>query len=178
MRNIRNEGFMLIETLIVSVFVGVTLIIMFVQLQNIVSSYKRSFSYNTTKALYNTEEYREFLLSKDINGFVNDLNANTNGYIDITNCANAHYKLSKDTQQAALDYCKFVHSTLDIKKVLLTKQNLSAIKNNISKNAKQDQISQKLVDFVDYIKYDNDNTSVRLIVEYKTDEFASIKIKR
>ena len=78
---------MLVETLIVCVFVGVTLVFLFVQLRNISNSYEKSFTYNTTNALYNAGKIKEYLQTMNLEALETDVLSTAKGYVDITSCS-------------------------------------------------------------------------------------------
>lgn len=176
MRKINDKGFMLMETLIVSVFVGVTLILLFVQLQNIETSYDRSFSYNTTNGLYSAEKIRTYLGTRDISAMITDVLSTTNGYIDITSCSKPYYTLDGETAAQTQAYCSALYKALHIKKILFSLEDLKDVKFKILTTGRDNGVSQKLIDFSQYIKYDGQNNIYRLIIEYEDETYASIKI--
>lgn len=172
----KKNGFMLVETLIVSVFVGVTLVILFIQLQNISNSYERTFAYNTANNLYNAKNIKKYLALRNFDKFTADVRSTVRGYIDITSCDNPNYVAPGETPAFAKSYCEMFYKNLRIKKILLTFEDLTDIKHILTKNAESDGLSQKLVDFVDYIQYDKNPDKYRLIIEFEDDTYASIQM--
>lgn len=166
------------ETLIVSVFVGVTLIVLFVQLQNISNSYQRSFTYNTTNALYSTKKIKEYIYTRNLESMINDVTSTTKGYIDIGSCNAPYYTLSGESSAGTRQYCTLLYEKLNVKKIFFTIEDLTNVQYTIEKNAIGEGTSQKMVDFIHYIKYQGSKNVYRLIVEFKDNTFASIKITR
>lgn len=172
----KKNGFMLVETLIVSVFVGITLVILFIQLQNVSNSYKRTFTYNTANNLYNAKTVKKYLALRNFDAFVADVKSTVRGYIDITSCENPNYVANGETKEFAKEYCKMFYKSLRIKKILLSFEDLTDVKHILTKNAEADGLSQKLVDFVNYIQYDKNPNKYRLIIEFEDDTYASIQM--
>ena len=171
----KSNGFMLMETLIVSVFVGITLVVLFIQLQNVSNSYDESFHYNTTNAVYNTRNIREYLMTRNLKGFSEDVKQSKDGYIDITDCKSSRYVLEGEQETPIRAYCKNLYDTLNVKTLLLSIENLENLKQRVA-TAYVLPFSQKFRDFIQYIKYDGMDGEYRLIVEFKDETFASIKI--
>lgn len=61
MKKNNEKGFMLIETLLVSLFVAGTLIYLYVQFSNLNRNYNDSFAYNTVGGLYALVDVKDFL---------------------------------------------------------------------------------------------------------------------
>ncbi|MDD3341285.1 MAG: hypothetical protein PHN72_03700 [Bacilli bacterium] len=176
MRKINNKGFMLMETLIVSVFVGVTLILLFVQLRNIETSYDRTFSYNTTHGLYNAAKTKKYLLTRNYEEMVSDVLSTTNGYIDITSCTSGYYTATGENASLTQKYCTDFYKATRIKKILFSLEDLKDAKYKILTTGRAIGVSQKMIDFAQYVKYDGQNHVYRLIIEYEDETYASIKI--
>lgn len=170
----KNSGFMLMETLIVSTFVAVVLIFLFVQLRNVSSSYERSFTYNSSQALYSASKIRSYLYTRNTDLIKEELESTTKGYIDVTSCTYNFYTLEGENANANEEYCKALYDSLDVKKILVSLQDLSVVKNRVIDNMLKDDISQKFVDFINYVKYTNNKDQLRLLVEFEDDTYASI----
>lgn len=175
-RKMNDKGFMLMETLIVSVFVGVTLVLLFVQLRNIETSYERSFSYNTTNGLYSAEKLRKYFGTRNINAMITDVLSTTNGYVDVTSCTKSYYTLSGETAANTQKYCTELYKALKVKKVLFSLEDLKDVKYKILTTGRDAGVSQKMIDFVQYIKYDGQKNIYRLIIEFEDETYSSIKI--
>lgn len=82
-----NNGFMLAETLIVTVFVAGVLIYLYMQFTNLSNAYDESYIYNSVEGLYALEDVKEYI-EKD-SQFTKYLleNIETQKYIDITDCS-------------------------------------------------------------------------------------------
>lgn len=173
---INNKGFMLVETLIVCVFVGVTLVFLFVQLRNIANTYDRSFTYNTTNALYNAEQIREYLQTVNIETLKADLATSTKGYLDITSCNLPYYLPVVGEEDAFKEYCNTFYQQLNVQKILFSIEELTQIKHKLDNYRKEDNISQKMLDFINYVPYKKKSDAYRISIEYKDGTFASIQM--
>lgn len=176
-RKRNTKGFMLIETLIVCVFVGVVLVLLFVELRTIANNYEKSFTLNTTNALYNARKIKEYLQTMNMSQMEADVNGTQNGYIDITSCEKNYYTPIVGQEEAYQQYCTLLYQNTKVQKLLFSKEDLTDVQYYIEQNRTQDSISQKMLDFIDYIPYEKQAGFYRIIVEYKDGTFASIKIK-
>ena len=81
-----DKGFMLVETLIVTVFVAGVLIYLYVQFSNLSIAYDQSYIYNNVESLYALEDIKDYIES-DMQ-FTEYLieNIELKHYIDISNC--------------------------------------------------------------------------------------------
>ena len=81
-----NKGFVLLETLMVSSFIIVVLIYLYIQFSDVKQSYNTSFKYDTIQSLYSLKEVDKFINDKF--GY-NDLKTNVdneeNRYIELYN---------------------------------------------------------------------------------------------
>lgn len=176
-----NKGFMLVETLVVSVFVLTTLLYLFVQFQKIENSYDSTFNYNTTNNLYKVANFRTFVQK---NGYANLDSAMISNagaprlwqsgdpfFIDITSCP--------ATYLSNTPYCIRLIDTLNIKQVIFTKYvvNDGFGGNNLIEELKNlTTISEEMKDFIRYIRIDMPSTANRLIIEFKDGTFGSLAI--
>ena len=172
---------MLVETLIVSVFVGVTLIILYIQLQNMTNSYDKTFAYNTTTSLYNASKIKKYLYTRNIDEIKNEVGSAPYGYVDITNCGLSFYELAGEDSSQVTNLCKKLYERLNVKTIIITKSDLTNIKEKIELAGQSDRISAKMVDFVKYIRSEKRDGYLRLIIEYddgkENSSFATILLK-
>lgn len=159
------KGFILIETLIVSVFILTTLVFLFVQFQKIDTNYNRTFKYNTTDNLYAIYNIKQYLVENGLNTLSTALIVNNYKYIDITNCPSAYLTNT--------NYCLSLYATLKIKTIIFTKQDITTLiadLDNIS------AITEDTKDFVRYIQFNNETAKYRLIVEFTDGTFGTLKV--
>jgi len=170
-----NAGFLLVETLVVSVFIVGVLLFMFVQFQKIRANYDASFKYNTVNSLYAANNIRNFILNDGFNNLIADLNSN-NSYIDITTCPSAYF--------TETGYCNNLFSSLNIynpqgtnniNKVIFTSEDLRGLKTYLN-NTPVNGFSEGMKAFIKGIKTSNDSNKYRLIVEFNDNTYATLKI--
>lgn len=150
-----QSGFMLAEAFIVSAFILGVLVFMFIQINTIISSYYKSFSYNTISGLYITREVKEFLVDNHYASLKEK--ADLNGYVivDDTYLNEVGKEMLKDSE---------------IKTIVFSKQDMVLLKSDTSSG-----ISNKLLAFTQSINSDS-SFAYRLIVEFNNDTYSTIKI--
>ena len=114
-------------------------------------------------------------MTRNLKGFSEDVKQSKDGYIDITDCKSSRYVLEGEQETPIRAYCKNLYDTLNVKTLLLSIENLENLKQRVA-TAYVLPFSQKFRDFIQYIKYDGMDGEYRLIVEFKDETFASIKI--
>ncbi len=160
MKKMNNKGFMLTETLIVSTFLVTTLLFIYMQFNTVTNSYNTSFKYNTVNSMYALNNIADYIKTEEIDKLKNDL---TNSeYIDISKCPNTYFKET--------EYCQVLFETLKVKTVIFTLENLKELK------SKQTDLDQTIVDFIDYLNYDQTD-GYRVIAEFNDNTFASLKVE-
>ena len=109
MKKINNRGFALVETLVVTVFIATVLIVLFIQLSNLNSSYEDSFKYNSVESLYALEDIKDYI-ERDTSAYMLIIEElQENDYIDISDCA-----LFSDT-----NYCEQLLNLENIDEIIL-----------------------------------------------------------
>ena len=98
MKKRNNLGFMLTETLIVSTFVTVALLYMFINFRLIYQNYNRTFSYNTVNSLYAVNQIEKYISDTDFTTIQTKLISDNTQYIELTSCPSNLFKES--------NYCK------------------------------------------------------------------------
>ena len=105
-----TKGFMLVETLLVSLTIAGILVYMYTQFSSINSSYQRLYSYNNTDTVYQAGAFREFMMRYTRgNGIYTDLIATE------VNCNNLSLNVANK------DYCDMIYSAINPKIIILTK---------------------------------------------------------
>lgn len=180
---LNNNGFMLLETLIVSTVILGTLVFLYVQFVNVKSSYEVSFTYNTIPGIYMSKELGEFIADTvqttgkytsktTLDMLQNELGEpNNNGYIII----------DKGTFSTADDTALYEEmiQQMNIRTVLVVddNSNLSKIKSFLStgSNVNQDIFEPQFKKYI--LSLATDNTGkCRLIVAFNDQTFASVLI--
>lgn len=154
-----NQGFMLVEALIMSMIVIGTLTFMYIQFQNISKSYEKSFTYNTVTNLYITNEVKMYLIDNNLlDNYENEVDNNTSKYIEINDISESNFNELKNKGK--------------IKTILLTDEPLSYLKGR-----RTNTLSEKFNDFISYVKVDKEDQKYRLLIEFTDDTYASLKIE-
>ncbi|MDD2435423.1 MAG: hypothetical protein PHO63_04130 [Bacilli bacterium] len=166
MKKLNNHGFLLVETLVVSILIISSLIYLFIQFQNISISFDRSFKYNTVDGIYGAANISKFLLVEGYDNLVAYYNdpLNDKKYIDVTNC---EYEL---VGSGLSRFCQMLFEELNVKTVLFTKANLKDLLNS------DYNFSEHLNEYIKHIKFSAGDTDYRIIVEYNDETFGSLKI--
>lgn len=159
MRKINQKGFMLMETLLVSVFVVSTLLFLYVQFGKVRSGYQSSFHYNTVGAIYSAGSFLEYLKENGIENLSTTMDTTDSAYIDLTSCPASYL--------SSTAMCSTLITKLNIKKIYYVSSDLTKFKQNMPAG-----ISGSLKNYVKTIK--GDGIGYRLLIEYKDQTFASI----
>lgn len=150
-----SEGFMLVETLIVTTFVTSVLIFLFIQFNNLSNNYSDSYSYNTVNDLYALRNVKYYIESDST--FINSLNEiNKSIYIDMTDC-----NLVEDE-----NYCFKLLEYLNIKKLYIV--------DNFFDIRLFDKTNEPLKKFVQKIKSQG-LEKYRIIGEFNDSTYATIR---
>lgn len=163
MKKIKNQGFMLAETLIVSTVVMSVLIIIYVQFRNINKNYGTTFNYNTVNALYNVKNISNYILTENFSQFLTVKGDAI--YLDITDCNSGYYNEKY--------YCEALYETLNVKKILLTDEDTTKLRTEVNTI---DDFSEELKSFINYISPSKILNKYRLIVEFNDNTFATLQI--
>lgn len=164
----KNEikGFMLTETLIVTVFVCTVLIVLFTLLQNVSANFDRTYNYNASLSLYRTKEIKNYLLNNYLETLIRNYVNSTEPYFDISDCSLEYY--------ASTSYCQTLYGKLSVDRVIFLASDFYKIKYTDVYSSKLDQ---GLIDFIDYVNEDNGSDRYRLVVSFKDGTYATIKFK-
>lgn len=169
-RYIDTKGFMLVETLLVSLTIAGILIYMYAQFSTINDTYQRLYSYNTTEGLYHADVIKQFMVlytESNPNNLYNGLKAK-----NITDCS---FIANPDKK-----YCESLVAEINAKFVILTNEDFSAPanRNAISNlftgtNKKYDTSLNKFFKQIVNDKGDN----YRLIIIYEDGSIATLLYK-
>lgn len=161
MKKSLNKGFVMAETIMVSIVIVTALVIIYTQFISLNNSYNRTFKYNNIDDLYAVNNIKEFIENDSLNTIVNKLDSN---YLDLTSCSTEYFK--------EYNYCKTLLEYLDIKTLIFTYEDV----NNLKTELKQNNIfSEGLKSFIKTISTTKNN-KYRLIVEFNNDRYATLKI--
>lgn len=155
-----NNGYMLTETLLVSIFVCGVLIFFYIQFSNLNKNFSYSFSYNTVEKLYALEDIRTYLLFDD--SYYSDIKVlvEETGMVDLI-------KSESLTISYPL-YFEELIDKLDIKTILITKDYIP--------NLNIDEYSSKFQRFIKLIKGDQESYNYRILAEFNDNKFSTILI--
>lgn len=156
-----HQGFMLIETLLVSVFIASTLIFLYIQFQKVRDSYDVTFSYNTIDGVYSSKVLLEYLQENGIANMSNALKSNSITQIEVSTCPGAY--LTNTT------FCNRLVENLNIRKAYYVSSDVTNFRNKM----KSLGLSNKFQTFIRSMK-DSDGIGYRLVIEYNDDTYATI----
>lgn len=156
MKKIKNQGFMLAETLIVTSFVAGVLIFLFIQISTLGKKYQDSYSYNTVEDLYALEDIANYIESDTVAYTYIEENIN-DSYMDITDCS---IFLSKD-------YCTKLFQLENVDKVLVSV-------NDVDINDYKNYSDEEFLNFISKISKEG-KEKYRLIASFKNSTYATIR---
>ena len=150
-----NKGFMLAETLIVTIFVAGILIFLYLQLSNLNNSYDESYRYNTVEGLYALDDVKDYIENDEnalnyIEENIDDLK-----YIDIKDC-----RIFANSQD-----CLSLLKSVNIDSIFIT---TNFIPSNIITDYNQD-----FLDFINKIKKDGEQT-YRIVASFNNSTYATL----
>lgn len=154
MKKIYNKGFVLLETLIVTVFISSVLLFLFIQFNALNKNYEESYEYNSVEKIYALNNIANYILNDwDL---YQKIESNTDDYINITNCS----------LFSNVNFCKKIFDNLEINTIVITK-------NNFNKNSFMDYDD----DFIRFIQKisPRGNEKYRLIAKFNSGEFATVR---
>lgn len=156
-----NEGFILIETLVVSTFILTTLVFLYVQFSNVKRSYDISFRYNTINDLYYAKELSNYLRSDGYQIIASQVNSNN--YLDITNCIYSG------------ELCSKIKDKIKAKQIIYVNSSIIPLQNEIKNNSSLSKFDPEFKKFILNLTEDSDGRN-RLIIEFEDLTFASVTI--
>lgn len=158
-----TKGFMLVETLLVSLTIAGILVYMYSQFSTINSSYQRLYNYNTTDTIYQIGAFKDFMVRYTKgNSIYSGLDAKVIG------C----HSLNLETQDD--EYCNMLYDSIAPELIILTKgqYNTDTILSKVT-NAENKAVIKKFLSTVEQ----GSSTSYRLIILYDDDRVATVQYK-
>ena len=162
----KNKGFTLLETLVVSSFVITTLLIIFTQFYNLKNNYEDSFKYNTINGIYSTKNIEKFIKNnKKINVLTKEVEIKQLYILFFSD------GMCNEKYVSNISYCNELINKLNVKNIYLTNEDLTEFKISLKDN---NILSESLYQFIKKmsIKY---NDQYRIIVEYNDDTYSMIE---
>lgn len=157
-----SKGFMLIDTLIVSITVSAILIYLYFQFASVNDSYTKNFRYNTVPGLYAGADIKENIL---YNGKSNIYTAvASNSFVDLSSCPATYYNNTT--------YCQALYKALDVKKVLITKSDLNDIKNLMKQTTNVNNYDETLRELIS--KSPDSAAGYQIIIEFNNGDAAIV----
>lgn len=169
MKKFNKKGFVLLETLVVSVFIISTLVVLYVQFVNLKKGYDTSFKYDSVSNLYGLKQVDNFINKQYGYGDLKD---------DLKNSSLHYIELFKDRCEIQYfsnnySYCNKLLNYLDIKTLLIIDNKLDVIKQNFKEN---NPYSNGLYNYLKTIDPVLASKSYLLVAEYNDGTYASIKL--
>ena len=156
MKKTNRNGFVLLETLVATVFVSGVLIFLFAQFTSLTKKYDITNNYNSVEGIYALNTISNYIL--DDWSMYSKIEEQNNDYIDITDCSMFTNK----------DYCKKLFEYENIDLILVTS-------NKFDKNIVLD-VDDDFIEFINQINiYKSNKEKYRLIAKFKNNSFATIR---
>ena len=141
---LNNKGFVLVETLIVTVFVVAMFVFAYRNTVPMMGEYEKMSSFDDVDSVYAINLYKQLVLRYANMDYIDNY-LNTNNYLDIGNCSDTNIYISSD-------YCKKLQRSLDISdndSIFITRYNVSLFRNEVKNDEKFD--SGTLSNFRNYM---------------------------
>lgn len=152
MKILNKKGFILVETLVVTLFVMTIFILVYQNLVPSIGEYETMTSYDDIDSVYASNLFKQSLLHYGNVDYIDEWLSN-HPYLDITDCSNNNvYKNS--------EYCEKIKSSLSVLDndyIFITKYNISEFRNEVKTNEFFD--SGKLSNFKSYVGTVSDTDS-------------------
>lgn len=152
-----SSGFVLVETLIVTIFVSGVLLFIFNQLVTLSNNYDNSYQYNTVEDLYTLRNIDDYLSNDIVSLNLVKSQVDEKGYVDITDCS----------MFIEIDYCLKLFELENVKTIFITK-------NYFDKNM-FDNYNDGLKKFVGKISGEGKN-KYRILAEFNKSRYATIRM--
>ena len=157
MKKTNNKGFMLAETLIVTIFVAGVLIFLFIQFSNLSKSYDESYKYNTVEGLYASEDILRYIQSDSTTMTYISENIDNLKVIDLTNCTNFTNS----------NYCNKLFELENVDRIIVTKNKVPYSEIGIT--------DENLMSFIKKINKEG-TEPYRIIVAFKNSTYATLRL--
>ena len=158
---VNEKGFMLVETLIVSVFVMGIFTLLYTNFFPLIGEYERYRNYDSVEATYIAHWARMIALKGLPDSIYNEVN--TTGYKDISDC-------NLYTERDGITSCGGFKTVNNVSKIYLTTYSTVKFKNYVKDNSSYDRSFQEYIAYLPaYSKNTNKtpaNGFYRVIVEY------------
>ncbi|HIQ90798.1 MAG TPA: hypothetical protein IAB27_04155 [Candidatus Coprosoma intestinipullorum] len=166
-----NRGFLLAESLVVSTFVLTVLIFLFVQYQNLMTTYKNNTDYNNPEAIYNLGSFGQYLNADPSRLTSLSDSLGSNAYIRVydKSSGGCNVNLGLGT------FCDTIFNAAGAKKVIYAGSDLTNLKNYI-KNNDDSYLNQSLRDFIRRIDADAIENKGRLIAQFDNGYYATVAL--
>lgn len=172
MKRINNKGFLLVETLIVTVFILGIFTFVYSNVIPLFGEYEKTKYYDDIDSVYDAMLIRD-MIKKDPN--VLDIVSLSTEYKDISDCTTINY-----TEKT---YCQKLKETLEIDKIYVVKHDLSSLQNSIkSKTSFATAYDRSIREYINslptYTTSNNENVNNRrIIIKRKVDDNGKNLIK-
>lgn len=165
-----NKGFMLAETLVVTVFVAGVLIYLFIQFTNLNQAYEETYIYNTVEGLYALEDVKDYIESDNkVNNYIPKKLDGENKFIKITFSDSCKCVFGETTYSCFQDsvYCKLLLESENIKNIFVTY-------NYIPKDADFSEFDLEFQKFIGKITPEGTQT-YRLVAQFNNSTYATVR---
>lgn len=166
-----KRGFMLIETLLVSLTITGILMYLYVQFVNINNSYTNVYRYNTTNELYITDKIKEYIILNAKDSLYTYLDNTTgNGYIEI-------YTGSGSVSTTYFDNTELINAIIketNITKIMVTSGDVTKVKNYVKGSSSYDKVFKDFVRVMSNQAPVDGKNKYRVIVEFKDDKASTL----
>lgn len=191
----KKNGFVFIETIIVTAVLTVSLLMIYLTFTVTLSNEKRRLGYDDTGYLYNTYYIETFLKSLELKTYINTYFSDNNVYLKQLSCDNLLFKdMTSSVGISQKNLCEKIiyQNSLNVSKVYISRYDLNTLKeclakgknctnNTLKKNI--ENLNNNLVFYIRTLTKDplyDPSTTYRLIIEYVEEEldYENVKNKK
>ena len=183
MKNMNKKGFVMAETIIVSVFVMTIVSFLILNVLPLVGEYERLLNYDTVEAKYNAHLIRKMILMSNTDYKEAMLNIGTNNYQLYTKSGFCNKYSDYTVNSITTTYVNNCFALLgedylNVKNVIISSYVVSSLQENVNTV----DISRAFKDYIKYIpsyengQYSSIATAKRLLIEFGDGTFSNIEV--
>lgn len=178
-----NGGFVIVETIIVSIFVIGICTFLFSNFLPLIGDYERISNYDDLDSKYKVHEIRKMILRDTLNDY-----SIGNIFTEVKTSNSKYFRYENDVTSKNNKICDKLKSKkycnlllgkkfLDVKEIIITPFKLSEVKQSIKEDK---NISRAVKEYIDYLpkydKYSGKDNYYRIVVVFNNGKLANVEV--